>query len=107
MPKIIFISSDGAEHPVNANSGTSAMDAAQQNLVPGIDGDCGGAAACGTCHVYVDPAWAEKVGPATPGIEQDMLLCTDGAQPNSRLSCQIKITDELDGLVLRMPTAQH
>lgn len=107
MPKITFISADGSERTVDATSGTSAMEAALQHLVPGIDGDCGGAAACGTCHVYVDPAWTDKVGPAVPGIEQDMLLCTDGAQPNSRLSCQIKVSDELDGLVLRMPAAQH
>lgn len=107
MPKIIFISADGAEHPVNVNNGISVMEAALQNLVPGIDGDCGGAAACGTCHVYVDPAWSDKVGPATPGIEEQMLTLTDGVAPNSRLCCQIKVSDELDGLILRMPSGQH
>lgn len=107
MPKVTFISSEGTEHVVNVDSGISAMEGALRNLIPGIDGDCGGAAACGTCHVYVDSAWADKVGPATPGIEQEMLVNTDGAMPNSRLSCQIKITDELDGLVLRMPSGQH
>ncbi|MGD9660391.1 MAG: 2Fe-2S iron-sulfur cluster-binding protein [Porticoccaceae bacterium] len=107
MPKIIFVSTDNEEHPVFVDSGISAMEAAVQNLVPGIDGDCGGAAACGTCHVYVDAPWLEKIGPANPGIEQEMLSLTDNAEENSRLSCQIVIDDELDGLVLRMPTHQH
>lgn len=107
MPKVTYISSDGAEHVVDVDNGVSAMEGALRDLVPGIDGDCGGAAACGTCHVYVDPRWVEKAGPALPGIEQEMLLVTDGAMPNSRLACQIKITDELDGLVLRMPSGQH
>jgi 2Fe-2S ferredoxin len=107
MPKITFITSDGTERVVDAANGGTVMEAALDNLVQGIDGDCGGLAACGTCHVYVDPAWMEKTGPATPGIEQDMLLLTDNVQPTSRLSCQITISDELDGLVVRMPEAQH
>lgn len=107
MPKVTYITAEGVEHVVDVDSGISAMEGALRHLVPGIDGDCSGAAACGTCHVYVDPAWADKTGLATPGIEQDMLLLTDGTKPNSRLACQIKITDELDGLVLRMPSAQH
>ena len=107
MPKITFITSDGTERIVDAASGGTVMEAALDNLVQGIDGDCGGLAACGTCHVYVDPAWMEKAGPATPGIEQDMLSLTDNVQPTSRLSCQITISDELDGLVVRMPEAQH
>jgi ferredoxin, 2Fe-2S len=107
MPKIIFITATGAEHAVNADSGMSAMEAAINHNVPGIDADCGGVAACGTCHVYVDDAWLDKTGPAIPGIEADMLSLTDGSQPNSRLSCQIKLTDEMDGLVLRMPANQH
>jgi 2Fe-2S ferredoxin len=107
MPKVTYISADGAEHVVTVDSGVSAMEGALRNLVPGIDGDCGGAAACGTCHVYVDPAWSAKAGPAIPGIEQEMLQLTDGVMPNSRLACQITISDELDGLVLRMPSGQH
>jgi ferredoxin, 2Fe-2S len=107
MPKIIFISADGAERTVDAAEGSTAMDAATQNLVPGIDADCGGAAACGTCHVYVDPAWTTRAGGATPGIEQDMLALTDNAEPSSRLACQIRMTPELDGLVLRIPANQH
>ena len=107
MPKIKFITAGGVERVVDAANGQTVMEAAVQNLVQGIDGDCGGVAACGTCHVYVDPAWTAKTGPATVGIEKDMLLLTDNVQENSRLSCQIKVSDELDGLVLRMPEAQH
>ncbi len=107
MPKITFITSDGAERVVEGAVGMTVMDVALNNLVQGIDGDCGGAAACGTCHVYVDPAWVAKTGPATEGIEHDMLLLTDNVQENSRLSCQIRVSEELDGLVVRMPEAQH
>lgn len=107
MPKITFISSAGAARVVEVEAGLSAMEAAVQNLVPGIDGDCGGAAACGTCHVYVDADWSMKVGPAVEGIEQEMLSLSDVRASNSRLSCQIKMCDALDGLVLRMPTDQH
>ena len=107
MPKITFISSAGAARVVDVEAGLSAMEAAVQNLVPGIDGDCGGAAACGTCHVYVDAAWGAKVGPASEGIEQEMLALSDVRAPNSRLSCQIKMSEDLDGLVLHMPTDQH
>jgi 2Fe-2S ferredoxin len=107
MPKVTYITATGTEYTVEVASGTSAMEAALQNNVPGIDGDCGGHAACATCHVYVDPAWTSLAGPATPGIEQDMLTLTDGFQPNSRLACQIHLTDEMDGLVLRMPAGQH
>ena len=107
MPKITFITAGGVERVVDASNGQSVMEAAVENLVQGIDGDCGGVAACGTCHVYVDPAWVAKAGPATVGIEKDMLSLTDNVQENSRLSCQIKVSDELDGLVLLMPEAQH
>lgn len=107
MPKVVYISANGMEHAVDVAEGLSAMEGAVQNLVPGIDADCGGAAACGTCHVYVDPDWFPKTGPAREGIEEQMLQLTDNAQPNSRLACQIKISTELDGLVLRIPEAQH
>ena len=107
MPKITYITSTGKEHVVDVACGLSAMEAAVQNMVPGIDGDCGGVAACGTCHVYVDAAWSEKTGPAREGIEQDMLAFSDVRAANSRLACQIRISEELDGLVLRMPTDQH
>jgi len=107
MPKIKFLTSDGTEYVVTVQSGTSAMEAAVQNLVPGIDADCGGAAACGTCHVYVDPAWFEKTGPAGSDQEKEMLGFVEHPNATSRLSCQISVTDALDGLVLRLPTGQH
>lgn len=107
MAKVIFIAFDGKQHTVEVPCGVSAMMAATQNLVPGIDADCGGQAACGTCHVYVDAAWIEKAGAAKEGIEADMLVVTDGAKPNSRLSCQLVITEDLDGLVLHLPDGQH
>lgn len=107
MPTVTFITADNQQHVVTVEAGTTAMEAATNELIPGIDGDCGGSAACGTCHVYVDKAWQEQTGPADPGIESDMLSLTDHAADNSRLSCQIIITDELDGLVLHMPAHQH
>ena len=107
MPKIKFIGFDGSEYDVEATVGQAVMEAAVQHLVPGIDADCGGAAACGTCHVYVDPAWFAKAGQATPGIEQDMLQLTDNVQENSRLSCQVKMDETLNGLVVHIPQAQH
>lgn len=107
MPKIKYITHDGTEYVVDVESGISAMEGAIQNMVPGIDADCGGAAACGTCHVYVDPDWFEKTGPAQSEQEREMLNLQDHAQSNSRLSCQIKISDTLDGLVLRLPVGQH
>jgi 2Fe-2S ferredoxin len=108
MPKVIYITASGSEYTVNVDSGTSAMEGALQNNVPGIDGDCGGNAACATCHVYVDAAWQAKAGTPGEGNELQMLTLTDGYVPDSsRLACQIKVTDDLDGLVLRMPTSQH
>ena len=85
--------------------GLSVMEGAIRNNVPGIDADCGGACACATCHVYVDDAWREIVGGPSP-MEEDMLDFGYDVRPNSRLSCQIKVTDELDGLVVRIPERQ-
>ncbi|MEH6758552.1 MAG: 2Fe-2S iron-sulfur cluster-binding protein [Parasphingorhabdus sp.] len=107
MPKITFVTEDGHEQVVDAPVGTSAMEAALNNGVPGIDGDCCGAVACGTCHVYVDQKWFDKTGPMTPGDETEMLELTDALRDNSRLSCQIVMTDELDGLILTTPGHQH
>jgi len=106
MPKVTYITFDGAEHAVTVTAGLSAMEGAVHNNVPGIDGDCGGATACGTCHVYVDEAWTGQVGSAE-GTEKNMLQFIDNARDNSRLACQIAITEKLDGLVLRLPAAQH
>ncbi|WP_242127438.1 2Fe-2S iron-sulfur cluster-binding protein [Sphingobium sp. Sx8-8] len=106
MTKITYIEHNGAEHVVDVNSGESVMEGAIKNDVPGIDADCGGALACATCHVYVDEAWADKVGAPTE-MEESMLDFGDGIQPNSRLSCQIIVSDDLDGLVVRLPESQH
>lgn len=106
MPKITYIEADGTEHVVDAPEGISAMEAALTNDVPGIDGDCGGQAACATCHVFVDPDWIDRTGRADPEVELPMIELSEGVQDNSRLACQIKLTSALDGLVLRMPEAQ-
>lgn len=107
MPKITFISADGDARVVEIEPGLSVMEGAVQNLVRGIDGDCGGATACGTCHVHVDPAWMEKVGGPSSDMERQMLDLSDVKCSSSRLCCQIRVTDALDGLVLRMPEGQH
>ncbi len=106
MAKITYVAHDGSSRTIEVNPGYSVMEGAIKNNVPGIDADCGGACACATCHVYVDEAWIEKVGPAN-AMEESMLDFAEGVQPNSRLSCQIKVTDELDGLVMRTPESQH
>jgi 2Fe-2S ferredoxin len=106
MPKITFVEANGEIHTIEADEGVSAMAAAVSNGVPGIDGDCGGHAACATCHVFVDGDWLDKTGPADPEIEAPMLELADGMQANSRLACQIRLCSELDGLVLRMPESQ-
>ena len=105
MIKVTFIEHNGTVRNVEVEEGTSMMEAAVGNLVPGIDGDCGGACACSTCHVYVDNGWTEKVG-KPEGMEVDMLDFAHGVEDNSRLGCQIKVDDELDGLVVRMPESQ-
>lgn len=107
MPKIVFVSADGDSRTVEISNGLSVMEGAVQNLVRGIDGDCGGATACGTCHVHVDEAWVGRVGGPSSEMEQQMLALSDVRCENSRLSCQIVVTETLDGLVLRMPEGQH
>src|SRR6202163_1286686 len=99
MPKITFIAASGVSHAVEAEVGATVMEAAIRNGVPGIEAECGGACACSTCHVYIDEAWRDKVGTPSP-MEEDMLDFAFAVQPNSRLSCQIKVSDDLDGLVV-------
>ncbi len=106
MAKITYIEHNGKEHVVEVDNGLSVMEGAVKNLVPGIDADCGGACACATCHVYVDPAWTDKTG-TSEGMEPSMLEFAEDVEENSRLSCQIEVSDELDGLVVRMPASQH
>lgn len=106
MPTIRFIEDNGTEHSVEAPEGTSAMQAAVNAGVPGIDGDCGGICACATCHVYVDSEWQDKVG-GRGEQEESMLTFSPILEANSRLCCQIKASAQLDGLVLRLPVGQH
>ena len=105
MAKITYIDSTGTARPIDAEIGSTVMETAIKNDVPGIEAECGGACACATCHVYVDDAWREKVGGPSP-MEEDMLDFGYDVKPSSRLSCQIKVTDELDGLVVRTPERQ-
>ncbi len=106
MVKIIFQAHDGTRREVEGYVGASVMETAIANGVPGIDANCGGACSCATCHVFVDPQWLETVGEAGP-MEKDMLEFVDAVQPNSRLSCQIRITSDLDGLVVATPSEQQ
>ncbi|MGB3878118.1 MAG: 2Fe-2S iron-sulfur cluster-binding protein [Shinella zoogloeoides] len=105
MPRISIVAKDGTVFEIQAESRTSVMENAVRNSVPGIEAECGGACACATCHVYVDDAWQEKVGPPDP-MEADMLDFAYDVRPNSRLSCQIRIADALDGLVVHVPERQ-
>jgi 2Fe-2S ferredoxin len=105
MVKITYIEHNGTRHEVEATPGMSVMEAAVKNMVPGIDADCGGACACATCHVYVEPQWLEATGTRSE-MEEDMLDFAFDVRDNSRLSCQIKVTDKLDGLVVRVPEKQ-
>ena len=105
MPKITYITFDGAEHVVDAEVGSTVMENAVRHAISGIEAECGGACACATCHVYVDEAWMPKVGAPEP-MEEDMLDFAFAVQPTSRLSCQIKVKPELDGLIVRVPERQ-
>ncbi len=105
MPNITFIDAHGESRNVEAETGSTVMETAIRNAIPGIEAECGGACACATCHVYVDDAWTATVGPAEP-MEEDMLDFAFDVRPNSRLSCQIRIRDDLDGLIVRTPERQ-
>lgn len=106
MPTVTFIEYDGTRHQVAIAAGLSLMRAAIDNNVPGIDADCGGQCACATCHVYVTAAWQALTGSRTT-MEEDMLNFAAATQPNSRLACQIPVTEALDGLVVTLPDGQH
>ncbi len=106
MAKITYIEHNGKEHTVDVPSGLTVMEGARDNNVPGIEADCGGACACSTCHVYVDEAWVDKLEPKD-AMEEDMLdFAWEPDMVKSRLTCQIKVTDEMDGLIVRMPEKQ-
>lgn len=105
MAKITYVESSGTRHEIEVENGLSVMEGAVNNLVPGIDADCGGACACATCHCYVDEAWLAKTG-TIGDMEETMLDFAEGREAGSRLSCQIKVSDELDGLVVKLPESQ-
>ena len=106
MAKITFVEFNGTEHEVEAEEGTTLMEAAINGMVPGIDADCGGACACATCMIYVPADVAAKV-PAAEDMEKTMIDFAENANETSRLSCQIKITAELDGAKVTLPESQH
>ncbi|MDB5967858.1 MAG: 2Fe-2S ferredoxin [Hydrocarboniphaga sp.] len=106
MARITYVEFSGTEHVVEVTSGLSVMEGAIQNVIRGVDADCGGACSCATCHVYVDHQWVSKTGAPGP-LEASLLEFASGVQPNSRLSCQIAVTDDLDGLVVRIPASQQ
>ena len=105
MPRVSFILPDGTTSDVDARTGDSVMETAIDNNIPGIIAECGGACSCATCHVYVDEGWLGKL-PEADALEDGMLECALERQPNSRLSCQLRIRDDLDGIVIRVPEAQ-
>ena len=105
MIKITFIQPDNSEQVVLCEPEMTLMEAAKLNNVQGIEAECGGACACATCHVYVDDTWRDKTG-APEQMEEDMLDFAFDIRPSSRLSCQIKVTEALDGLVVRIPDKQ-
>ncbi len=105
MPRITYIEHNGTEHTVDVAVGLTVMEGAVNNNVPGIEADCGGACACSTCHAYVNPDWVEKL-PAREDMEEDMLDFAYEPNARSRLTCQVQVTAELDGLVLQLPEKQ-
>ena len=105
MATITFKTHDGQSYSVEAQNGTTVMENAIKNAVPGIEAECGGACACATCHVYVDDAWKDAAGAVDP-MEEDMLDFAYDIRPTSRLSCQVKVTDALDGAVFEIPERQ-
>ncbi|MCO6186211.1 2Fe-2S iron-sulfur cluster-binding protein [Rhizobium sp. L1K21] len=105
MTKLIYIAFDGTRFEIDAQDGSTVMENAVKNAVPGIEAECGGACACATCHVYVDEEWVEKTG-SPEAMEEDMLDFASDLRPNSRLSCQIRVTPELDGLTVHLPESQ-
>jgi len=106
MAKITFIQHDGEQQTLDVENGLSIMNAAVDNLIPGIDADCGGECNCATCHVYIDDAWTQNVG-QTNEAEEAIMSLNPERQATSRLSCQVKLTDELDGVVVHLPEFQY
>ena len=105
MPSIKFIEFDGTEHPIDAVIGRSVMQAAIDNAVPGIVAECGGNCACATCHVYIEEPWASRTAPPSKD-EKEMIECALHVRDSSRLSCQVQVTSDLEGLIVRLPESQ-
>lgn len=106
MPKITYIEHNGTKHQVDVSVGSTVMEGARDNAIPGIEADCGGACACSTCHVYVAPDWVGKL-PQADDMEVDMLDFAFQPDPErSRLTCQIRVTEALEGLIVQMPEKQ-
>ena len=105
MTKIIYNTLDNKVHTVDVQNGLTVMEGAVQNDIPGIDADCGGGMACATCHIYIDDNWIDKLPPKEDG-EEDMLDMAFEPKQNSRLSCQLTVSDELEGLVVSIPSKQ-
>ena len=105
MPKITYIEHGGKEHKIDVSNGLTVMEGAVQNDIPGIDADCGGSMACATCHVYVKEEWVYKL-PKKESGEEDMIDMAYKPNKFSRLSCQLTVSDELDGLIVQLPEKQ-
>jgi len=105
MPKVIYIEFNGKKHEVDVPNGYSIMEGAVKNSVNGIDADCGGSCACATCHIYIDDKWVERL-PKIEEAERDMLDFVSSPKKESRLSCQIMMNDQLDGLIVKLPDRQ-
>ena len=106
MPEVNFVEADGTEHQVDVPNGTSIMQAAVERMIPGIEGDCGGLCACGTCHVYLEEPWATSAG-TVDELEQGMLEFAFDVDQRSRLSCQITMTQSLAGMRVLLPKRQY
>ena len=106
MAKITYIEHNGKEHTINVDNGLTVMEGAVQNDIPGIDADCGGSMACATCHVYVKEEWFNKLD-KPEDAEQDMIDMAFEPKKNSRLSCQLIVSDKLDGLIVTTPKQQN
>ena len=107
MGRVTYIEFNGTAHTIELPEGDSLMNGAVSNGIRGIDGDCGGSCACATCHVHVDPSWTTKVGPPASDIEAELLQLAPDVGTDSRLSCQIKMSAEIDGVVVHLPEGQH
>lgn len=105
MPKVTFIEASGSSHEVDLSNGISLMQGAVDNMIDGIVAECGGSCSCATCHCYIDESWVDKVEAASD-MERDLLDCVTEPKDNSRLSCQINISDALNGLVVHLPESQ-